>query len=77
MKHQATKMAMPFNPHQDWNMRVDLNRQLQFPTEMTTISLWPDIVMRSTKARAVLLIELTVLLEEGTETAFEHKKAKY
>lgn len=44
-------------------MRVDLCRQLQFPGEIT--SLRPDIVVWSTKARAVLLIKLTVPWEEG------------
>lgn len=57
-------------------MRVDLDRQLQFPTEITTTSLQPDIVVWSTKARSVHLIELTVPLEKGLEAAFERKKAK-
>lgn len=58
-------------------MRVDLNRQLQFPTEITTISLHPDMVVWSIKARSVHLIGLTVPLQEGIEVAFERKKAKY
>ena len=40
-------------------MRVDLDRQLRFPTEITTTSLRSDIVVWSTKARSVHLIELT------------------
>lgn len=58
-------------------MRVDLSRQFQFPCEITTTSLRPDIVVWSTKAKAVLLIELTVPLEEGIEATFERKKTKY
>ena len=55
----------------------DLDRQLRFPTEITTTSLRPDIVVWSTKAKSVHLVELTVPMEEGIEAAFERKKAKY
>ncbi|RXN06597.1 hypothetical protein ROHU_032706 [Labeo rohita] len=71
------EIARLFSPNQEWNMRVDLDRQLRFPTEITITSLRPDIVVWSTKARSVHLIELTVPLEEGIEAAFERKKAKY
>ncbi|KAJ8344224.1 hypothetical protein SKAU_G00315530 [Synaphobranchus kaupii] len=66
-----------FSNDQEWNMRVDLGRQLQFPGEITTMSLRPDIVVWSTKAKTVLLIELTVPWEKGIEAAFERKKTKY
>ena len=69
--------SRPFAPNQEWEMRVDLDRQLRFPTEITTTSLRPDIVVWSSKAKAVHLIELTVPMEEGIEAAFERKKAKY
>lgn len=58
-------------------MRDDLNKQLQFPTEITMTSLRPDIVVWSTKARVVHLIEPTVPSEEGIEVTYEPKKAKY
>ena len=58
-------------------MRVDIDRQLQFPREITITSLRPDIVAWSTKVKAVALIELTVPWEEGMEAAFERKKTKY
>src|SRR4029434_7588942 len=58
---------------QEWSMRVDLGRQLQFPSEITTTSLRPDIVVWSTKVKTALLIELTVPWEEG----IERKKTKY
>lgn len=54
-------------------MRVYLERQLWFLSEITTTSLLPDIVW-STKGKSVLLTELTV--EEEIEAAFERKKAK-
>ena len=40
--------SRPFCPDQEWNMRVDLDRQLRFPTEIPTPSLRPDIVVWST-----------------------------
>ena len=69
--------SRPFSPDLEWDMRVDLNKQLQFPTEIITTSLRPDIVVWSNKARAVHLNELTVPSEEGIEAAYERKKAKY
>ena len=50
----------PFSPDQEWNMRVNLDRQLRFPVEITATSLRPDTVVWSTKAKSVLLIELTI-----------------
>ncbi len=67
----------PFSPDQEWNMRVDLDRQLRFPVEIIATSLHPDIVVWSTKAKSVLLIELTIPAEGGMEAAYECKKAKY
>lgn len=67
----------PFSPGLEWNMKVDLNRKLQFPTEIIIMSPRPDIVVWSTKARSVHIIELTVPQEERVKAAFEHKKAKY
>ncbi|KAJ8364766.1 hypothetical protein SKAU_G00135970 [Synaphobranchus kaupii] len=46
-------------------------------SSLATTSLHPDIVVWSTKAKAVLLIELTVPWEKGIEAAFEGKKTKY
>ncbi|KAL0188639.1 hypothetical protein M9458_015738, partial [Cirrhinus mrigala] len=77
LRRKEGETARLFSSNQEWNMRVDLDRQLRFPTEITTTPLRPDIVVWSTKARSVHLIELTVPLEEGIEAAFERKKAKY
>ncbi len=45
---------------EDWEMRVDLRRQLKFPEEIAVTSLRPDIVLWSQATRQVALIELTV-----------------
>ncbi|KAG8008386.1 hypothetical protein GBF38_019530 [Nibea albiflora] len=58
-------------------MRVDLDKQLRFPVEITTTSLRPDIVAWSTKAKSMLLIEFTIAAEEGIEATYKRKKAKY
>lgn len=62
---------------QDCNMRVDLGRKLQFPTEITSTSLPPHIVLWSSSTKSVLLIELTILWEAGVEAAWERKRLKY
>ena len=62
---------------QDCVMRVDLSRKLQFPKEITSTNLRPDIVMWSSSTKTVLLIELTVLWEVGIEAAWERKRLKY
>lgn len=48
-------------------MRVDLGRKLQFPTEITSTSLRPDIVIWSSSSKAVILVELTIPWEAGLE----------
>ena len=58
-------------------MRADLDRQLKFPQVITPTTLRPDIVLWSVPKRTVIMGELTVPWEEGMETAWERKKAKY
>lgn len=62
---------------QDCNMRVDLDRKLHFPREITSTSLRPDIVMWSSSIKNGLFIELTILWEAGIEVALEKKTLKY
>ncbi|KAJ8358431.1 hypothetical protein AAFF_G00439950 [Aldrovandia affinis] len=61
----------------EWKMKVDLGRQLQFPQEICSTILRPDVVLWSAAAKSALLIELTVPWEEGLEAAYERKMAKY
>ncbi len=58
-------------------MEVDLGRQLQFPQEICSTTLRPDVVLWSAAVKSVVLIELTVPWEEGLEAAYERKKVKY
>lgn len=61
----------------DWDMRVDLRRQLKFPEEITISTLRPDIVLWSRATKQVVLLELTVPWEERIEEAHERKLGKY
>lgn len=56
---------------------ADLWKQLVFPREIVTTTLWPDIVMWSTVEKRVLLIELTIHWEEGMTAAHKRKHLKY
>lgn len=58
-------------------MRVDLGQQLKFPHEIAATSLRPDIIIWSSSAKEVVIVELTVPWEENMEAAFERKKEKY
>ncbi|KAJ7998421.1 hypothetical protein DPEC_G00204760 [Dallia pectoralis] len=61
----------------DWEMRVDLGRQLKFPEKIAVTSLRLDIVLWSQTTWQVALIELTVPWEERIEKAHERKLGKY
>lgn len=47
----------------DWVLQADIGKQLQFPDIVHT-TLRPDIVMSSTKAKKIVIVELTVPWEE-------------
>ena len=55
----------------DWQLKVDLGRQLKFPENIAVTTLRPDMVLVSET-----LLELTVPWEDRMEEAFERKRAK-
>ena len=61
----------------DWQLLVDLGRQLRFPDIIATITLRPDMVLMSMASKQVVLLELTVPGEDRMEEAQERKRAKY
>ena len=61
----------------DWEMLVDLERQLRFPQEIRSTALRPDIVIWSKRSKQVIIVELTVPWEDRVEEAYERKRAKY
>lgn len=44
----------------DWQLLVDLERQLKFPSHIATTTLRPDIVLVSELTKQLVLLELTV-----------------
>ena len=61
----------------DWNLQVDLRRQLRFPPEIAIKRLRPDILLLSKTTKQLVLLELTVPREERMEEAHERKRVKY
>ncbi|XP_041649202.1 transient receptor potential cation channel subfamily M member 4-like [Cheilinus undulatus] len=61
----------------EWEMRVDLRKQLVFPPEITLTTPRPDVLMWSGTAKRVLIVKLTVPWEEGIPAAHELKRTKY
>lgn len=61
----------------DWQLQVDLGRQLKFPGNITATSLRPDMVLTSESTKQVVILELTVPWEDRIEEAHERKRAKY
>ena len=61
----------------DWQLLVDLKKQLRFPEDIAVTNYRPDMVLFSKKSRVCVLIELTVPWEERIEEAHERKMAKY
>ena len=55
----------------------DLERTLQFPSDVTLTRLRPDVVILSRAARIVIMDELTVPWEDIVEGVHERKKEKY
>ena len=61
----------------NWEMNVDLQKNLVFPTHIAATTLRPDIVLWSNTTKRVILVELTVLWEERIQEANERKRRKY
>ncbi|XP_056097411.1 uncharacterized protein LOC130076370 [Rhinichthys klamathensis goyatoka] len=61
----------------DWELAVDLGKQLKFPEAVAITTLRPDIVLTSEASKQVILLELTVPWEDRMEEANERKRAKY
>ncbi|XP_061093280.1 uncharacterized protein LOC133125737 [Conger conger] len=61
----------------DWQLLVDLERQLKFPSHIAATTLRPDIVLVSESTKQAVMLELTVPWEDRLEEAFERKLSKY
>jgi hypothetical protein len=61
----------------DWELKVDLGKQLKFPDEIANTALRPDVLLISRSSKQLVMIELTVPWEENVEEAHERKRGKY
>eukprot|EP00066_Takifugu_rubripes_P027132 XP_011616398.1 PREDICTED: uncharacterized protein LOC105418502 [Takifugu rubripes] len=61
----------------DWQLHVDLGKQLLFPQHIATTSLRPDMIITSEASKHLIMLELIVPWEERIEEANERKRAKY
>ncbi|CAM4583580.1 unnamed protein product [Leuciscus chuanchicus] len=61
----------------DWQLLVNLERQLKFPNHIVTTTLRPDVVLLSEFTKQVVRLALTVPWGDRLEEAFERKLAKY
>lgn len=62
---------------QDWQLMVDLGKQLKFTVHIGATSLWPDIFVLLEVSKQLFLIALMVLWEDHIVEAFQRKIAKY
>ncbi|XP_071836870.1 uncharacterized protein [Apostichopus japonicus] len=62
----------------DWIFLMDEeHKQIVFPPEITETAKRPDITIFSKKTKNVIIIELTVPMEENLANAYARKKCKY
>ncbi|KAI2645803.1 Regulatory protein RecX [Labeo rohita] len=61
----------------DWQLQVDLGKQLRFPQHIVTTSLRPDMIITSEVSKQLIMLELTMPWEERIEEANERKRTKY
>ena len=57
----------------DWEMLVDLEKQLKFPQWIFSTKLRPDMVLFSTSKKILVIIELTCPSEENIELRHAEK----
>ena len=61
----------------DWELSVDLKKQLVFPQDIVATRLRPDIVMVSRSEKLIFIAELTVPWEDHIDLSHERKSSKY
>jgi hypothetical protein len=62
----------------DWEFLMDEeHKQIVFPPQITETAKRPDITIFSERTKSVIIIELTVPMEENLSNAYARKKCKY
>ena len=65
------------DPARDWEMRIDLEKRVKIPCEITVTNMRPDIIVISKSSKQMIMVELTVPHEERIEVSGETKRTKY
>ena len=61
----------------DWRVIADVDRQLTFPTEITSTHQCPDLVIWSVNSKKVFIAELMIPIEVKIDWAHQWKSEKY
>ena len=77
MVHHVAFQFSTIRCAQDWEFLFDLGEGLVFPPEIAATNQRPDIVIFSRSLRQVILIELTVPLEDRVSDAHSRKHDRY
>ena len=74
-KKECTNILQKAN---DWEVLVDEeHKQIVFPPQIAETAKRPDITIYSERTKTVIIIELTVPVEENLSNAYARKKCKY
>ena len=76
-KPQSKTKTTVLSTAPDWQLLVDLERQIKFPTHIIETRLRPDIILYSNTTKKIVMWELSVPWEEHMDTAHERKMSKY
>ena len=66
-----------FHSATDWEVQVDIGKQVSVPSHILRTQLRPDMIITSASSKCIVLIELTVPWEDRFDEAHELKFAKY
>ena len=61
----------------DWEMKIDLDRRVKIPPEITVSNQRPDVLLISRSLKQMIMVELTVPHEERIDVSGELKRSKY
>ena len=70
-------VASFLNTARDWKLQVDLGRRVKIPEYIMSTQLKPDLILTSDLTKQMVVMELTVPLEDRIEISAELKKSKY
>ncbi len=68
-QHQPSSSGGLLATARDWQLQVDLGRQVKSPENIASTPLCPHMVLTSESTKRVVLLELTVPWEDRTEEA--------